>query len=143
MRIYTVHEPVNRSRDPLERIDQVVFIKEGFAWLAMIAPMLWLIYHRMWLVLVALAGVFFVAGFFVSALAVSEVMSSAVFMALQLAFAFEANDLRRWYMELRGYEVIATISAPDYEAGQLRFFQLWEWERDPKHSAGVTANTNI
>ena len=48
---YTVHERNGGSGTLAERADAIVFVKEGFAWAALVFPILWLLYHRMWLVL--------------------------------------------------------------------------------------------
>ena len=45
MRLYTVHQ----NPDPLSGND-LVFVKEGFCWPAFFFPMLWPLWHRLWLV---------------------------------------------------------------------------------------------
>ena len=53
MKTFTAHMPPasgNKQRDAL----QTVFVKDGFSIWAFLFPHLWLLVHRMWLVLVAL-----------------------------------------------------------------------------------------
>ena len=45
----TVHEPPNVSANRLESAEQLVFVKDGYTWLAALVPPLWLLWKRMWL----------------------------------------------------------------------------------------------
>ena len=63
MTVYSVYEPSSPpsgegDAEALVRADRVAFVKEGIAWLALFAPILWLIYHRMWLELLAFLVLF-------------------------------------------------------------------------------------
>lgn len=51
MTVYTVLEPPP-SGDDLRDAERVAFVRDGFSWLALLFPLLWLLWHRMWLVLV-------------------------------------------------------------------------------------------
>ena len=78
-----------------ERADRLVFVKEGFSWPAFFVPLLWLIYHRMWLELVLLLLVYVALQLGVRhRRARADAVGWAGF-AIVVLFAFEANDLRR------------------------------------------------
>ncbi len=48
MRLYSVHAPPEEPLAP----ERFVFIKEGFSWPALFLPVIWMLWHRMWLTLV-------------------------------------------------------------------------------------------
>lgn len=119
MTIFTVHAPPapeGAEADPAA----LVFVKEGFSWPALIVPPLSLLWHRMWLVLllwlVAVVGLSVVAG-----LAGSDA-SSAVMLLFALWFALEANALRRWSLERRGYALRGVVEGRNREEAERRFF---------------------
>ena len=67
MTVYSVYEPTSDDEDLATRAGRVAFVKDGFAWFALIVPALWLLYHRMWIELIVflavLAGLQFALGF--------------------------------------------------------------------------------
>ena len=42
----------------MQRADRLAFVKDGFSWPALFVPLLWLIYHRMWIELIVLGLVY-------------------------------------------------------------------------------------
>ena len=51
MAVYTVHQPPARHADPLPDAERIVFVRDGFSfWAFLVAPW-WMLWHRMWLVL--------------------------------------------------------------------------------------------
>ena len=50
MRVYTVHAPVASGAD-LAAADKFVFVRDGFHFWAAVASRDWLLWHRLWLVL--------------------------------------------------------------------------------------------
>ena len=48
MRYYTVHAPPDEPAAP----ERFVFVKDGFSWPALFFPVLWILWHRLWLTLV-------------------------------------------------------------------------------------------
>ena len=125
MRSYTIHEPDDVVPDLLARADDLVFIKEGFAWLALFFAPLWLIYHRLWLVLLGFILVFAALGAALGALGVDATAKAWVSMLMVIVFAYEANDLRRWYLGLRGYHMAAMVSGRNRVDCERRFFNMW------------------
>ena len=114
MRLYTVH-----VRDNLE---DAVFVRDGFAWLAFLFPAIWLLVHRLWwetlgyLVLVALlfAGL--------NAAGVTAIAIQVAFAALNLLVGFEANELRRSALDRRGWTEMGSVVARNAEEAEVRFF---------------------
>jgi len=122
---YTVHEREDESGDISDRADKILFVKEGYAWIALVMPILWLLYHGMWLVLagfvalmVAFQTVFSVSG-------IGEIVAGPATFVISALFALLANDLRRWTLGLRGYSLIEPVSGRDLEECETRFFTDW------------------
>ncbi len=135
---YTIHEPSDIAGTPEARADAVQFVKEGIAWWALFFPFLWLIYHRMWIVL---------AGYFALVLALQlgfglaglEAAAGWAVIALSVVFALEANDLRRWGLSRHGYRLVGAVSGRDLTECELKYFTGWETATPrptPRASAG-------
>ncbi len=122
---YTVHERNETSGSLAERADAVTFVYDGFAWLALVFPILWLLYHRMWLVLVGLVVVFAaMQGVLLLAGLADQVQGWAV-VGVSILFAFQANDLRRWSLARKGFRFAGPVSGANRAACEARFFELW------------------
>src|SRR5205814_3636753 len=52
MAVYTVHEPPLKRYDAAGDPDRFVFVRDGFSFWAFLLGPLWMIRHRMWLVLI-------------------------------------------------------------------------------------------
>jgi len=117
MRLYTVHQ----NPDPLAGAD-LDFVKEGFCWPALFVPLLWSLWHRLWLV----ALLVLVGGGVVDALALwlgwSDAMITALTLAVAVLYAAEANDLRRWTLRRRGWREVAVASGRTLAEAEQRFF---------------------
>lgn len=123
MSTYTVHVPPPRleASDP----EQFVFVRDGFhVWAFLLAP-LWLLLHRLWLVLAgyivlaaALAGVFYVTD-------APALLKFFVNLLIALLVGFEAATLRRWTLTRRGWRMVGFALGEDQETAELRFFAAW------------------
>ncbi len=123
MPLYTVHAPPPRSGaaapDPMD----YVFVKEGFCWPALFVPVLWLLFRRMWLVLV----IYLVA---VLALAAAEragggPLPDVATVLGWLWLALEGNQLRRWSLRRRGYRLVDVVEGGRLAAAESRYFHDW------------------
>ena len=122
---YTVHERDSSGKDVAARADGILFVKEGFAWWALLFPVLWLLYHRMWIVLlgfVVIAGVL-QAG--VSVADMPEAIAGFASMGLGFLLALEGNDLRRWSLTRKGYRFAGLVSGRDLGECERRFLTGW------------------
>ena len=119
---FTVHEPSEPARDPLRRADEVVFVKEGFSWLALFVPYLWLIVQRMWIVLAAFVALTLALSGLMLALGASDEAAAWASFLLGLLLAIQANDLRRWTLERRGYRMAAAVSGRSRAECEMKFF---------------------
>lgn len=111
---------VRPSRLSHEDADRIVFIKDGFSWPALILPILWILWHRLWLVLLGyLAAAVAVEAAALTAGGPWAAISGVMFAIL---FGLEANNLRRWTLERRGWTFAAAMAGADRDEAEARFF---------------------
>ncbi len=116
MRYYSVHAPTGDGA----AADRFVFIKDGFSWPALFVPVLWMLWHRLWLALV-----YYVV--FMLCLAWTDRLAGdnlAVILAIlfSLLFAAEANDIRRLALEGRGWDEVGSSFGKNLSEAEVRFF---------------------
>jgi hypothetical protein len=121
MRIWTIHEPASAATS-LERAEKLVFIKDGFSWLAFFFSPLWMLYHRLWLgtlLYVLISAATIAAGALLPLGGGSEFLLGFVPM---LYAGFEGNDLRRRKLERRGYTQIGSVAAKSGIEAEVAYF---------------------
>lgn len=117
MRVYTVHQP-----PMIEDDDEPVLIKEGFAWWALFAPLLWALYHRLWGMAFAVLVATAVLEGVLTLIGVDPVGHAVATVGLSWLFAALGNDWRRRTLERRGYRMAGVVAAPDVAAAEMRWF---------------------
>jgi hypothetical protein len=122
MRIYTVHE---RAGAPVDG-EGLVFVKEGFSWPAFLFPLLWLLFQRLWLVLVLYLGVAFAVASAAEAVGLAPAAALAVSLSVQFLLGCEANDLRRWTLARRGSREIAVACGRTLAEAERDFLHRWQ-----------------
>ena len=122
MRIYTVHAPPAGRRDANDPT-RFAFVKEGFCWPALLIPVLWLIFRRLWLVLILFLAVAAVFGRLSDRIA--DPFAGVVLLAALFLFALEANGLRRWTLERRGWRLVGVAEGNSLREAELRFFPAY------------------
>lgn len=123
MTVYMVMTPP-ASGDATRDAEKVAFVKEGFCWPAFFIALPWLIYRGLWLVLIGyLVIAILLAGLADFIGGPAPIVASFAFAIL---FALEANALRRWTLERRGW-IFAGISAGrNRDEAEARFFDTWQ-----------------
>ena len=123
MTIYTVLAPPAKAGPAGPDPDRFVFVKEGFCWPALYMTTPWLVWRRMWLVLL---------GYLVAAVVIIslvEWVDGPVVWLIHVLFGFlvalEANNLRRWTLERRGYRLIGVAYGANVREAEFRFFAFW------------------
>lgn len=122
MGTYFVMAPSD-MKDPVaspHEADRLEFLPDRFSWAAFFFSLAWLIWHRMWLVLLAVV-VGLVATEAAATLA-HEAAPAFALVAFLLLFGFEANGLRRWTMERQGWKCLGLACGDDQTEAELRFF---------------------
>lgn len=125
MSVYTVHEPLIHAAGALADAERFVFVRDGFSFWAFIAAPLWMLWHRMWLVLLGYVLLTVVLIGALAALGASPAALIIVGLAIALLVGLEANTLRRFTLRLRGWRNVAIVSGHDVEDAEQRFFDAW------------------
>jgi hypothetical protein len=146
MPVFTVHEPPPREGDDAAAAtDRFVFVRDRFSIWAFLFGPLWMIWRRLWLVLliylVAMAAL--QAGLW--ALGASNAVKVTVGLLVSLLVGFEAPTLRRWTLARRGWIGHGVVVADDKESAERRFFDAWVARRaapaaTPAPAAGASAS---
>ena len=125
MQSFTVHRRRRTIGNPEAEADATVFVRDTFSWAAFIVPVLWALYHRLWLVLVGFIAVAMALNLAITLAGLPEFVNAMASLALQFLFAAEARDLRRWTLERRGYDLVAVIVAENFDQAETRYFREW------------------
>lgn len=138
MTIYNVYEPPEGDdADPMARAEKVVFVKEGFNWVALIVPAFWLLFQRMWLELLVLLVLITGLQWLFGPGEDGRQVAGLVTLALTVLFAFEANDLRGWALQRRGYQFAGVTTGRGREEAERSFFSKWLPQQDRRTGALV------
>jgi hypothetical protein len=134
MTIYAVHVPEEARRGSDEGLERTVLVKDGFHWLALIFPLLWLLFNRCWLASLFLVVVALAIAFGGPAIGLGETSVALLEVLLALGIAFHAGDIKSRALERRGLPLADIVSASSREEAELRFFERW---RGGHGTAGV------
>jgi len=125
MAVYTVHQPPQRFADAPIEPERFIFVRDGFSiWAFLFAP-LWMLWHRMWLVLVCYIVMAVGLEAVVRALGASEPAGTLIGLCISLLVGLEAGTLRRFTLTRRRWKNIGIVSGDDREAAERRFFETW------------------
>lgn len=119
MKTFTVHTPPPSASAQKDALD-TVFVREGFAIWAFLIPLLWLIVNRMWLVFLGyavLTGLLEGAAYLVG-----DIAPGIFAFLVTILFGLEANTLRRWTLDRKGYRFVAVASGRTLEEAERRYF---------------------
>jgi hypothetical protein len=125
MAVYTVHQPPLREGETAPDPDRFALVRDGFYFWAFLLGPVWMIWRRLWLVLVlyvvALIGI---AGALRYSGANNWVQSLVTF-AVMILVGLEAGTLRRWTLSRRGWKSVGVVVGDDQESAERRFFSDW------------------
>jgi hypothetical protein len=125
MRTYTIHEQPDPAADRVDRAEALVFIKDGFTWAAALFAPIWLLVHRLWWPLlgyVVIGGAFQLVQML---LAFDHRWLGLAAFTLNVLIGFEADTLRRWGLERRGWHTVGTVTGKTVAECERRFFDAW------------------
>ncbi len=125
MALYTVHQPPIRAGIAVPDAVRFAFVRDGFSVRAFLLAPIWMLYHRMWLVL---AGYLVVAGGLGVALTAGQASGAVKALAMlvvEILLGLEAGTLRRFSLQRRGWQNIGIVSGSDLEDAERRFFAAW------------------
>ena len=125
MKTFTVYEPPNSAADRLDRAESLVFVKEGFNWVAAAFTPFWLLVNQLWMALIAFIGAVLLirAGFWL--FGINPRARPYLIGALQLIVGLEADTVKRWTLERNGWQPAGSVNGRDAEECERRFFDNW------------------
>ncbi len=143
-RVYTVHAPPDAAASD-EAADRFVFVKEGFCWPALVIPPLWLVYRRLWLVL--LGWLMVIAAILAGYEYLGRLIPGLVELLFGFLFALEANELRRWTLTRRGWRFLGIAAGRNRGEAEHRFLTDWYGPaaapRQPARAVPAPAPTSV
>jgi hypothetical protein len=125
MRVYTVHQPPLRKYDTAPDPERFVFVRDGFSFWAFLFGPLWMLRHRMWLILIGYVAAVVAMQLALRQAGASNEMSALAAMLVALLVGIEAGTLRRFTLGRRRFRPLGVIVAEDREAAERRFFDSW------------------
>ncbi|TYC54049.1 DUF2628 domain-containing protein [Rhodobacterales bacterium] len=99
--------------------DRLLFVPDGFSFLAFIFSPIWLLVQRMWLVFLGYLAVTLLIELL--ALGIDDRITGIATFFVSLAFGFEAQALRRWSLERKGWRVAGIVDGDSLAEAELRF----------------------
>ena len=130
MPTFTVHEPPPRKTESVTSPERFVFVRDGFYFWAFVLAPLWLLVHRLWLVLVGylvLSGALGVVLFLIGAPWTVKFLASFL---MALLTGLEAATLWRWTLSRRGWKTLGFVVGEDTEMAERRFYAEWTKRTD-------------
>ena len=125
MSVYTVHEPPLGRGESDGDPARFAFVRDGFYWSAFFFSVLWMLWHRLWLVLISFVVVVVAVAVALGVLGASAWTSATVGLLLAILLGIEASTLRRWTLTRRGWNHVGVVVADDRELAERRFFDVW------------------
>jgi hypothetical protein len=125
MAVYTVHEPPLKRYQSSPAPERFAFVRDGFSFWAFVLAPLWMLRHRLWLVLVGYVVLVGGLAFGPHALHASSAVRVIVAFLLALLIGFEAGTLRRHALRRRGWSNVGIVLGGDREIAERRFFDAW------------------
>lgn len=116
MRYYSVHAPDDEPDSP----ERYAFVKDSFSWPALLVPILWILWHRLWLTL--LYYVVFLVVVAWTARLLGDLAATVLGAIGLIVFALEANNIRRLSLESRGWREVGSSFGRNLEEAEARFF---------------------
>jgi Protein of unknown function (DUF2628) len=123
MAIFTVHEPPPRRGRDHSDPTRIAFVRDGFSFWAFLLGPLWMLWHRLWLVLLGYIVIVVVAQVGLSLAGAPEAAKALVSLLIAVLVGLEASSLRRF--SLRRWKPLGVVVADDRNMAERRFFDAW------------------
>ncbi len=125
MKGYEVYAPTQQDAVRLDKVDRLVFIKQGVAWLAILSPLLWSLYHRLWSISLVVFCLTVVMIGLLKLLGLSPLQNFILMLIVNAIFAIESSTLRQWQAKQDGLKFEGFVSGYNKEDCQRRFLEGW------------------
>jgi hypothetical protein len=125
MSFYTVHQPPLPATGAAADPARFVFVRDGFyVWAFLLTPF-WLLWHRLWLMLVSYIVILAVVDGGLRFASASATVIALVGVLISLLIGLEAGSLRRVVLQRRRWRNVGLVSGYDLEDAERRFFDTW------------------
>jgi Protein of unknown function (DUF2628) len=121
MRLWTVFEP-RHPASAGERVDNTLFIKDGFSWPGLFLSLPWLLIQRLWLGALIFVVLAVAAGLVGQHLPLSSDAGFLLGLLVNLWVGFEGNDMRRRKLLKKGYAQAGSVIAKTRMEAEEIFF---------------------
>jgi hypothetical protein len=126
MSVFTVHEPPARAREAFASPERFAFVRDGFSfWAFLIAP-IWMLWRRLWLVLVIYLACSALLHTGLWAAGASGGVRAFIALLVALLVGVEAGSLRRWTLGRRGWRELGVVVGRNRDEAERRFFDAWD-----------------
>ena len=122
MPVYTVHEPPRRDPDDdaLDHAMRFRFVRDGFHFWAFLLAPLWMLWHRLWIELIAYLLIVGGTAFALRRFGIEEEAGFWVALFLAVLVGVEASSLLRWKLTRRRFEQVGIVVGEDLEEAERR-----------------------
>jgi len=117
MRFFTLHERPGKTGGDAD----LLAVKTGFSWWAAVLPPIWLLWHRLWLGLIAYLLFSTAFGFALELVDMADPAATALGLALSLLIGVSAHDFRRWTLGRHGWRMVGVLRADSAEEAEILF----------------------
>jgi len=122
MPAFAVLEPPGYQHTAIEHADRFMFLPEKFSVGAFLLAPLWMLWRRLWLVLIVyLVGVGTI-GYGLRLTGIGWTVVAIVFGLVHLLVGLEATSLARWTRIRHGWRECGIVIADDLDIAERRFF---------------------
>ena len=139
MPAFAILEPPASQYAEIERADRFIFLPERFSLGAFVFGPLWMIWRRLWVVLILYVVGVGLIGYGLRLLGVSWFTVAMVFGLIQLLVGLDATSLVRWTRIRHGWRECGIVIADDLDTAERRFFDNRAAPRPPGPSSVPTA----
>jgi hypothetical protein len=123
--VFTVYEPPDAPGDLVGRAERLVFVKDGFLWMAALFPAIWLLVKGLWLELIVFLAAVAAVTWGLEAAGMPNATTGMLLLAVQIVFGFEAGSLYGAALERRGWRMAGTVAGRDLTECERRFLEAW------------------
>ena len=125
MPTYTIHAPPLRAGQSTSDPERFLFVRDGFyCWAFLFGPV-WMLVHRLWLVLLGYVVICCLVGAGIYWAGAPNELKVFIGFMLELLVGFEAATLRRWTLTRHGWTMLSFVVGDDAEGAERRFFSEW------------------
>ncbi|MFN7095094.1 MAG: DUF2628 domain-containing protein [Burkholderiales bacterium] len=121
MNIFSVYLNPNKP-DPMQSL---IFVKEGFAWWALVVSIFWALYHRMWMAFLLLMVMETIFATIEVKMLASQPLVEVLRIGVYVLFASIAKDWYQHVLKKRGYLLVDIVVGKNEEAAELRFLDRY------------------